>query len=192
METTYGFVSLLPPLLAICLALLTRQVILSLLAGLWLGFVILAEGNPLTGTFDTLNGLVNVFSSAYNTQIIFFTLIVGALITLIQRSGGVQGFVNRLLSWLERGLDNAETRGQRVRVELFSKIIASVSPANGASASARPLGWPSRAFLRRCASSNMARSSEAGISARDIKCFGPVIIFSKIKEPTLLRRDRIG
>ena len=120
MEDTYGFISLLPPLLAIGLALWTRQVILSLLAGLWIGFVVLAGGNPMAGTFDTINGLINVFSSTYNTQIVVFTLIVGALITLIQSSGGVQGFVNRLLAWLERGLDKAETRGQRVRVELLA------------------------------------------------------------------------
>lgn len=120
MEPTYGFISVLPPLLAIGLALWTRQVILSLLAGLWLGFVILAGGNPVEGTYDTIDGLINVFSSTYNTQIVVFTLIVGALITLIQRSGGVQGFVDRLLSWLERGLDNAQSRGQRVRVELLA------------------------------------------------------------------------
>lgn len=120
MENTYGALSLLPPILAIGLALWTRQVILSLLAGLWIGFVIIAGLNPIRGTFDTINGLTDVFSSAYNTRIIIFTLVVGALITLIQRSGGVQGFVDRLLSWLERGLDKAESRGQRVRVELLA------------------------------------------------------------------------
>jgi hypothetical protein len=36
----------------------------------------------------------------------------------------------------------------RVRVEFFSKIIASTWPASGASASAAPLGRPARAALR--------------------------------------------
>lgn len=116
----YGLISLLPPVIAIGLALWTRQVFLSLLIGIWIGFVILAGGNPVTGTFETLNGLVAVFEDAGNTRIIFFTLIVGALIALIQRSGGVQGFINRLLGWLEKSADKASSRGQRRRVELMA------------------------------------------------------------------------
>lgn len=114
---SYGFLSLLPPVLAIGLALVTRQVFLSLLAGLWLGFVILAGGNPVSGTFDTIDGLVNVFLDAGNTRIILFTLVVGALITLIQVSGGVQGFINRLLGWLEK---KGEAANSRVKVELLA------------------------------------------------------------------------
>src|SRR5688500_10114121 len=44
----------------------------------------------------------------------------------------------------------------RVRVEFFSKIIASTRPSSGASASGRPLGHPLRAPLRSCASLIMA------------------------------------
>jgi len=117
---SYGLISLLPPVIAIGLALWTRQVFLSLLIGIWIGFVILASGNPLTGTFETLNGLVAVFEDAGNTRIIIFTLVVGALIALIQRSGGVQGFIDRLLGWLEKSAANATHRGQRKRVELMA------------------------------------------------------------------------
>jgi len=117
---TYGLLSLLPPLIAIGLALWTRQVFLSLLIGIWIGFVVLAGGNPIAGTFATLDGLVSVFSDAGNTRIIIFTLVVGALIALIQRSGGVQGFINRLLGWLEKSADKANNRGQRKRVELMA------------------------------------------------------------------------
>jgi len=120
MENSIGFLSLLPPVLAIGLALLTRQVFLSLAAGLWIGFVILAGGNPLTGTFDTMDAIVGVFESAGNTRIILFTLIVGALIALIQRSGGVAGFVNWLMRKLMAMSDKAESRGQRRLVELLA------------------------------------------------------------------------
>jgi Na+/H+ antiporter NhaC len=114
---TYGLLSLLPPVLAIGLALVTRQVFLSLLAGLWIGYVILAGGNPLNGTFETINALVDVFSSAGNTRIIIFTLVVGALIALIQVSGGVQGFINKLLGRLERAGEGANSR---VKIELLA------------------------------------------------------------------------
>jgi len=122
----HGLISLLPPVIAIGLALWTRQVFLSLLIGIWIGFVILAGGNPLTGTFETINGLVAVFEDAGNTRIIIFTLVVGALIALIQRSGGVQGFINRLLGSLEKSAAKADSRGQRKRVELMAFVTGLV------------------------------------------------------------------
>jgi len=117
---TLGALSLLPPVLAIVLAIGTRQVFLSLLAGIWLGFTILAKWNPLQGTFNTLEGLAGVFSSNYNTKIIIFTLVVGGLIALVQRSGGVDGFVARILSYLEKETGKAADREQRKKVELLA------------------------------------------------------------------------
>ena len=53
---SYGIVSLLPPLLAIGLAIYTRQVFLSLAAGIWVGFTIIAGWNPVTGAADAIEG----------------------------------------------------------------------------------------------------------------------------------------
>ena len=115
-----GFLSLIPPLLAIGLALITRQVFISLAIGIWIGFVILAGWNPALGSLDAINGIVSVFESAGNTRVILFTLIVGALIALIQRSGGVAGFVLRLVSRLDKMSAKAESKGQRKFVELLA------------------------------------------------------------------------
>jgi Na+/H+ antiporter NhaC len=101
----YSFWSILPPLLAIILAIKTRQVFVSLLFGIWLGWVILAGGNLLDGTVKTIEALVNVFKEPGNTRTIMFSALVGALIAFIQRSGGVDGFVNivnKILHKLER------------------------------------------------------------------------------------------
>lgn len=98
----HGFWSLIPPLIAIVLAIRTRQVYLSLLVGIFLGWVILSGGNPITGFFATLQGLVAVFQEPSNTRTILFSALVGALIAFIQRSGGVAGFVLRLNDWLHR------------------------------------------------------------------------------------------
>lgn len=117
---TLGWWSLLPPVLAIGLALISRQVFLSLALGIASGYLILAGGNPLAATFDTIDAAVAVFSSAGNTRIILFTLVVGALIALIQRSGGVAGFIARLLGWLERRTAKADAKNQRVLVELLA------------------------------------------------------------------------
>ena len=117
---TAGWWSLLPPVLAIALALLSRQVFLSLALGIWSGYLILAGGNPLAATFDSVDAAVSVLGSAGNARIILFTLVVGALIALIQRSGGVAGFIAALLGWLERRMARAEARDQRVLVEMLA------------------------------------------------------------------------
>ena len=93
MAEQLGILTLLPPVIAIILAILTRQVFISLLVGIFLGYVILAGGDPWIGFLDTMQGLVNVFADADNTRTIMFCALVGALIVFMQRSGGVAGFI---------------------------------------------------------------------------------------------------
>jgi len=97
----YGIWSLIPPLLAILLAIRTRQVFVALMFGIWLGWVILNDWNPITGTVASIQALVAVFSSESNTKTIMFSALVGALIAYIQRSGGVNGFVAKVEAWLK-------------------------------------------------------------------------------------------
>lgn len=91
---TVGWMSLLPPLIAITLAIWSKQVFLSLFIGIWSGWSILAGGNPLAGLRDALEACVAVFADGGNTKVIIFTALVGALIAYTQRSGGVEGFIN--------------------------------------------------------------------------------------------------
>ncbi|PIS28824.1 MAG: sodium:solute symporter [Candidatus Marinimicrobia bacterium CG08_land_8_20_14_0_20_45_22] len=91
-----GWVSVLPPLIAILLAIFSRQVFISLGVGIWIGWTILSGWNPLIGVAATLDSFVNVFKDADNTRIILFSAMVGSLIALTQRSGGVNGFVQYL------------------------------------------------------------------------------------------------
>ena len=92
MEHPYGVWSLLPPLLAIALAIRTRQVFVSLVAGILVGYMVVEQA-VLGGTLATLGAIVQVFADAGNTRVILFTFLVGALIALVQRSGGVDGFI---------------------------------------------------------------------------------------------------
>jgi Na+/H+ antiporter NhaC len=98
---SYPFLSLIPPLLAIVLAIYTRQVYLSLLAGIAVGTTILADGNLLKGFADAIAVCVLVFKEPDNTRVIAFSILVGSLIALLQRSGGIEGFT---LFVTERGL----------------------------------------------------------------------------------------
>ena len=103
--TEPGWYSILPPLLAIILAIWSKQVILSLFAGIWMGFFILEGFNPLTGLTAGLDGVVNVFGDAGDTKVLIFTLLTGSLIATIEHSGGVRGFVHFLETrrWVHTG-----------------------------------------------------------------------------------------
>jgi Na+/H+ antiporter NhaC len=87
------WIVLLPPVVAIALALTTRQIYLSLFAGLWLGTTILVGGNPVAGLRELAEQLVAVLNSDSNARILLFCLLVGGLIALVQASGGVKGFI---------------------------------------------------------------------------------------------------
>ncbi len=88
--------SVLPPIIAIILAIKTKQVIPSLFAGIWIGCTLLYEFNPLRGLAESFEGIINVFSDSGDTKVLIFTLLIGALINTIEKSGGVCGFVKFL------------------------------------------------------------------------------------------------
>jgi len=91
-----GWVSILPPVLAIVLAIWTRQVYLSLATGVWIGWSIIEGWNPLSGLARSISEVVGVLASAGNANVILFTLVIGALIATVESSGGVRGFVRYL------------------------------------------------------------------------------------------------
>lgn len=121
----FSFWSILPPVLAIVLAIKTRQVFVSLLFGIWLGWVILSDGNILIGTLDTIQALVDVFKDSGNTRTIMFSSLVGALIAFIQRSGGVDGFIN----FVNLRLDKVKSKNPNSK----KKIIQSLAWLTGVS-----------------------------------------------------------
>ena len=94
--TDPSWYSILPPIIAIALAIWTKQVILSLFAGIWMGFTLMSGFNPLTGVTAGIDGLINVFTDAGDSRVVVFTLLVGSLIATIEHSGGVRGFVHFL------------------------------------------------------------------------------------------------
>ena len=98
--------SVLPPIIAIILAIWTKQVILSLFAGIWMGFTLLNGFNPITGVTAGLDGIINVFSDPGDTRVLIFTLLIGSLIATIEHTGGVRGFVHFLETrrWVHNGV----------------------------------------------------------------------------------------
>ena len=100
-----SWISVLPPLLAIALAIWSKQVIPSLFAGIWIGHTLLAQFNPLAGLVAGLDGMINVFTDPGDARVLVFTLLIGPLIATIEHSGGVRGFVHYLEDrhWVHNG-----------------------------------------------------------------------------------------
>ncbi|MFO7585621.1 MAG: Na+/H+ antiporter NhaC family protein [Anaerolineales bacterium] len=89
----YGFLSILPPLAAIVLAIATRQVIVSMFVAIWLGASIL-NSNIITGFFRTVDthliydGIAK--DGGWYAGIIVFTLVIAGTLALVTKSGGAQ------------------------------------------------------------------------------------------------------
>ena len=82
------FWSLLPPVIAIVLALITKEVYSSLFVGILSGALLHASFNPweaVTGTFDVMIGKL---SDSWNVGILIFLVVLGMMVALINRAGG--------------------------------------------------------------------------------------------------------
>ncbi len=120
MQVDYGWLSLVPPLMAIGLALWTRQVYLSLFVGIWVGAVILGGWNPLAGAAGAMNQIVGVVTDSGNAETLLFTLVVGSLIVLLRESGGVAGFAEWTIErgWV-RGPRSAQLISACIGISIF-------------------------------------------------------------------------
>jgi len=100
-----GFLSVLIPLFIIIMAIITKDVVVSLLSGIFFGELVLNHYNPLTALIALLDGFIGLFAEGWITKTILFALLVGAIIKLISRSGGVDGFV-AYLSQKQQSIDS--------------------------------------------------------------------------------------
>ena len=95
-DTDYKFKvwSLLPPLVAILLAFVTRQVFLSLFLGVFIGSTMLIPGNIIIklikGYMGTLTTVIESVSDSFHAGILIFTLTIGGMIGVISQMGGTK------------------------------------------------------------------------------------------------------
>ncbi len=84
------FWAFVPAIVAIVLALVTKQVYVSLFLGIFVGAMMYAGGNPLEALFT----LYQVMSEKVggNTTIIVFLVVLGILVVLMQKSGGAKAY----------------------------------------------------------------------------------------------------
>ncbi|HSK25539.1 MAG TPA: Na+/H+ antiporter NhaC family protein [Jiangellales bacterium] len=102
-----GWVSLLPPLVAIGVALAFRQVLPALFLGVWVGAWAL-EGFTITGLWSALLAVPNVWvlealappdGDTSHASIVVFTMLIGGLVGIIARNGGTRGVVDSVTRW---------------------------------------------------------------------------------------------
>jgi Na+/H+ antiporter NhaC len=102
-----GWVSLLPPIVAIGIALAFRQVIPALFIGVWFGAWV-AEGLTIPGLWVGLLDVPNVWvleaiappdGDTSHASIVVFTILIGGLVGIIARNGGTRGIVAAVTRW---------------------------------------------------------------------------------------------
>jgi len=98
-----GFLSLLPPILAIGMALAFKRVIPALFLGIWVGAWV-AAGLSLSGLFVGLLESLEIYvvgalANESHVAIILFSLMIGGMVGIISRNGGTYGIVERLVGW---------------------------------------------------------------------------------------------
>lgn len=89
------FWSLVPPIIAIVLALITKEVYSSLFVGILVGALFYANWNPemtLNTMFFSEGGMVSKLTDSWNVGILVFLVVLGILVCLMNRAGGSAAF----------------------------------------------------------------------------------------------------
>nr|WP_227410856.1 Na+/H+ antiporter NhaC family protein [Thermosphaera aggregans] len=103
---------LLPPLLAIVLAIYTQQVLPALFAGIWIAALMVYGYNPLSATIETWNWIVSSITDSWNATILVFDFLIGAMVALLYASGSMHSI--------------AEAIGKRIRSARTASIMTSL------------------------------------------------------------------
>lgn len=92
----YGMICLLPPVLALVIAIAFKRVLLGLTLGIFSSYLIIGGWNPVTAIVSTIDALIGVLAGAGDTKLLIYTALMGSIVLLSKKSGGVAGFVDYL------------------------------------------------------------------------------------------------
>lgn len=95
--TDYGFLSVIPPLLTIIVALYSKNVLFALTCGILSGALIIADFNPFYALVNTIeHHVLKEVSSGSQVQVILIMFIIGGFVKLLEVSGGANAFASKL------------------------------------------------------------------------------------------------
>ncbi|MFA6890818.1 MAG: Na+/H+ antiporter NhaC family protein, partial [Sphaerochaetaceae bacterium] len=89
---TFGAWGLLPPILTITLAFVTKDVIVSLFLGIFSGALIVAGGNPFAAVVNLTDLLAGSLNDGWNIRIFLFCALLGGLVGMLSRTGSARAF----------------------------------------------------------------------------------------------------
>ncbi len=88
----YGLLGIIPPLIAIVLALITKEVIISLTIGVISGTLIIANGNLFEAIVLFTDKVADMASDSWNIRILLFCALLGAFVSLLSKTGATTAF----------------------------------------------------------------------------------------------------
>lgn len=93
----YGFLSIVPPLLTIALAIYSKNVILALAVGIMSGSLIITNFHPFDALLNSIEDqLLAEISSGTQAQVIVTIMIIGGFVRLLEVSGGARAFASKM------------------------------------------------------------------------------------------------
>ena len=106
-----GWLTLLPPLVAIAFVFWRKEVVTALILGLvtseWLLAIKLGHYSPFNGFVAAIERQISVLNDSGNARLVVFSLLIGAVLAFMQYSGGVAALVQRLV---DSGFANSARR----------------------------------------------------------------------------------
>ena len=90
--TDFGLWGLIPPILTIALAFITKDVIISLFLGILSGTLIVAGGNPFAALVNLSDVVAGSLNDGWNIRIFLFCALLGGLVGLLSKTGATKAF----------------------------------------------------------------------------------------------------
>lgn len=105
---SYGALCLIPPLVTIILAFVTKQTIISMFIGIWLGATIISGWNPLDGLLASFTGyIIPSVADSWNAGMLVIMALIGGFMFMLSACGGAEAFGR----WAQK-VANSPKKGQ--------------------------------------------------------------------------------
>jgi Na+/H+ antiporter NhaC len=100
----YGFLSVVPPILTIFVAIYSRNVVLALIIGILSGSLILTGFNPFAAILNSVEDQVlKEIAAGTQVQVILAIMIIGGFVNLLEQSGGARAFASTISKVISTG-----------------------------------------------------------------------------------------
>ena len=116
--SSYGtLLALLPPVIAIALALLTKEVYSSLFVGILAGSLIYTNWNPWNMVLNTFDVMISKICDSWNVGILIFLVLLGMMVSMINKAGGSAAYGR----WAARRIKNKS--GALISTSILGMLI---------------------------------------------------------------------